>query len=59
MNHPPTQLEGPLLAHEVGELSDLLDDLDWWTTSVEDLPEDLRLRIAWWALRLEHAAAGR
>ncbi|HVA02113.1 MAG TPA: hypothetical protein VMU64_00075 [Acidimicrobiales bacterium] len=59
MMHPPTFIEGPLRPHEVSELADFLDDLDAFMTSFDQLPEDLRLRITWWAFRLENTGARR
>jgi hypothetical protein len=35
MIHPPTQTHGPLQSHELGELADLLDDLEVFIASLE------------------------
>jgi hypothetical protein len=52
MIHPCTFHAGPLQAHELVELAELLDDLDAWAAQIGELPEDLGIRIPWWALRL-------
>jgi hypothetical protein len=59
MMHPPTYIEGPLQPHEVSELAELMDDLEAFVTTLEHLPEHLRIRIGWWALRLENLGARR
>jgi hypothetical protein len=59
MMHPPTYIEGPLRHHELSELAELMDDLDAFVVTAEHLPEDLRIRIRWWALRIENARARR
>ena len=57
MMHPPTYIEGPLRPHEVSELADLLDDLYAFMTTLDQLPEDLSIRIRWWVFRLESTRA--
>jgi hypothetical protein len=57
MMHPPTYIEGPLRPHEVSELAELFDDLDAFVSTLEQLPEDLRIRIGWWASRLANTGA--
>jgi len=57
MTHPPTYIDGPLRPDEVSELAELMDDLDAFVSTVEHLPEDLRVRIGWWASRLENTGA--
>jgi hypothetical protein len=59
MIHPPTETQGPLQPHELCELADLLDDLDAFIASLAVVPEDLRIEIPWWALRLENTGARR
>ena len=59
MIHPPTQTQGPLQSHELAELADLLDDLDAFIGSLEEVPQDLRIRVPWWAFRLENTGARR
>ncbi len=55
MMQPPTYFEGPLHPHEVNELAELMDDLDAFVTTAEHVPEDLLIRIRWWAFRIENA----
>jgi hypothetical protein len=37
----------------VSELAELIDDLDAFVTTLDQLPEDLSIRIRWWVFRLE------
>jgi len=57
--HPPTFIEGPLQPHEVSELAELMDDIEAFVTTLNHLPEHLRIGIGWWALRLENTGARR
>jgi hypothetical protein len=57
MIHPPTVFEGPLQLREVNELAELFEDLENFITTAEHVPEHLRLRVGWWALRLENTGA--
>jgi len=43
----------------VNELAELLDDLENFIATAEHVPEHLRLRVGWWALRLENTGARR
>jgi hypothetical protein len=52
MMHPPTISHGPLHAHEVAELAELVDDVEAWIDDLDDVPDHLVIRIRWWALRL-------
>lgn len=56
MIHPPTHTHGPLQDQELVELTELLDDLDAFVADNRDqLPEDLVIRIPFWAWRLANA----
>jgi hypothetical protein len=54
MMHPPTYIEGPLQPHELDELSELMDDIEAFVSTLDNLPEHLRIRIPFWGYRLAH-----
>jgi hypothetical protein len=59
MIRPPTFTHGPLQAHELDELAELLDELDCWISQLDDVPEHWRIRVSWWAWRLANLGAQR
>lgn len=59
MMDPATYFEGPLQPHEVAELAELMDDIEAFVTTLDHLPEHLRIRTRWWVLRLENTRARR
>jgi hypothetical protein len=54
MIHPPTITSGRLHPHEIVDVADMLDDLDAWIRELPagSVPDDLVLRVSWWAYRL-------
>jgi len=54
MIHPPTITRGSLRPHEIVDVADLLDDLGAWICQLPagSVPDDLVVRVSWWAYRL-------
>lgn len=59
MTHPPTINHGPLHAHQIAELAELVDDIETWIDGLDDVADHLAIRVRWWASRLANTTGAR